>query len=426
MKYTRKDLNPTKIRLSVVCDEKDLAEVRPLTVAKLSKNVKVPGFRAGKVPAGVAEKHIDPVSLESQLVEDSVNKFVIEVIDREDVRPLDRPQVEVGAFEPREKLEFTAEVEILPIIKLGNYKKLKAKAQKVDIADAEINEVIERMRTGMAEKKEVDRPAKDSDEVWIDFAGTDKEGKAVAGASGKDYPLRLGSDTFIPGFEKGLAGKKQGAEFDLPLTFPKDYHHKPLAGSKVNFFIKVNKVNEVTLPKVDDDFAAKAGPFKTVKELKSDIKRELLARKEQDAANEVKDSLVEQLVKSSDIPVPEVLIEDQVNNLERDTAQNLSYRGQTFDQFLAEQNLTRDEWRKGEAKDTAIRRVQVGLALAELSKIEQITISRDELDGRLNEMLKQYNDPNIRSQLDTPEARRDLANRMLTEKTVDRLVELNT
>lgn len=425
MKHTLNRLSPTKVEFKIELSATDLNETKRLTLTKLSRNMKVAGFRAGKVPLSVAEKNLDPTYLASHLVEDAVNAYVIKAIEAEGLRALDTPQVEVEDFKPDDSLKFTATMEVLPEVKLGDYKKLKAAKEKVVVSADDVKDVIERMRLGFAEKKEVKRAAKADDEVWIDFEGVDKEGKPVAGASGKDYPLKLGSNTFIPGFEEGLIGKKPGDEFDLPLTFPKDYHADHLKGAKVTFKVKVNKVNEVVLPKVDDEFAAKTGPFTSVADMKADIKSELTAQKERESSDKLKDSLVEQLVKVSDIPAPEVLIEDQMTSIERDTVQNLLYRGMTLEQYLGEQNLTKEEWRDKELRPAAERRVQVGLALAELSKAENIEVSKDELDQRHAAMMQQYTDEGMRQQLDTPDARRSLANRVLTEKTVDRLVELN-
>ncbi|HEX4662155.1 MAG TPA: trigger factor [Candidatus Saccharimonadales bacterium] len=426
MKHSIKKLSPTKVKLSITLDDTDLADIRPVTLAKLAKTLKVSGFRPGKVPVNVAEKHVDPTALESQLVEDAINRHVINLLNNEHFQALDRPQVDVVTFEPKQKLEFTAEVEILPTITLGDYKKLKATKVKPTVVEKDITDVIDRMRAGFAEKEDVDRAAKKGDEVWIDFDGTDEAGKAVPGASGKDYPLALGSDTFIPGFEAGLIGKKTDDEFDLPLTFPKDYHAKTLAGAKVNFKVKINHVKAVNLPKVDDDFAVKCGPFKTLVELKADIKRELMVQKESAELDKLKDSLIEQLVKISDVPAPESLIEDQMSHIERDTIQNLLYRGQTIEQYLDSQKMTRDEWRTQELRPAAERRVKVGLILAELSKAEKIDVTNQELETRQQATLEQYSDPNLRAQFDTADARRDLANRVMTEKTVDRLVQLNS
>ena len=427
MKYTRKNTSDTQVAFTVTLDAADLEKIKKSTLNRLSKKVKVAGFREGKVPAAVAEKHLDQNMLGMEVAEDAVNAFMIDVLEAEKLQPLDRPKVDLSKYVPDESLEFTADVEILPAVTLGDYKSLKSKKAVADVADADVDEVIERMRAGMAEKKETDEAAKNGDEVVIDFHGTDKDGADVAGASGKEYPLTLGSNSFIPGFEDGLVGKKVGDHVDLPLTFPKDYHHKPLAGALVNFAVDVKKVNQVALPELNDEFAAKAGPFKTVDELKADIRRELTDQHEREALDKLRDDLIEQLVKGSDIPTPEVLINDQMTSLERDFVQNLLYRGMTLPQYLEQQNLTEEDWRKTELRDQAIRRVQVGLALAELSKVEQIDVTTEELEERLREMLQRYGgDKQFREQLDTAEARRDLANRLITEKTVDRLVELNT
>lgn len=426
MKHTIKNTSDTTKLITVTLDAADLAEVKGKTLKRLSKNVKVAGFRPGKTPAGVAEKNINPQVLESEIVEDAVNQHMVAILDSANIMPLDRPKVDVKKVVPGEQLEFVAELEVIPEIKLGDYKKLKAKKEEIKVTDKDVTEVIDRLRTAGSEKKDVERAAKDGDEIVMDFAGTDKDGKEVEGATGKDYALKLGSKTFIPGFEEGLIGKKAGDKFDLELTFPKDYHHKPLAGAKVKFAIEVKAVKEIVLPELTDEFAAKTGAFKTVDELKADIKKELQQQKDQEASDKLKDSLIEQLIKASTVPTPEILVKDQMQALERDFSQNLMYRGLTLDQYLENQGLSHDDWESKELREQAQRRVQVGLALSELSKIEKIEVSQDELEARLSQLLEGYGkNPEIAKQLDTPESRRDIANRVITEKTVDRLVELN-
>jgi trigger factor len=426
MKHTRINTSPSRVKLTVALDGADLASVKAKTIARLSKNLKVPGFRPGKIPASVAEKQLAGNSFTMELAEDAINHFMLQVLETEKLQPLDKPSLSVTKHVPSELLEFSVELDVLPPIKLGDYTKLTVKKEPVKVTAKDIEAVIQRMRTGMSTKTEVKRAAKEDDEVVINFAGT-KDGKEVTGASGKDYPLALGSKTFIPGFEEGLVGKKTGDTFDLPLTFPKDYQHKPLAGQKVTFAVTVKNVKAVELPKIDDAFAAKCGPFKNIDELKADIKRELTEQQKRESEDKLKDHLVEQLVKKSDVPTPEILITDQIANLERDFTQNLLYRGMTLQQYLDDQKLTKDQWRETELRSQAIRRVQAGLVLAELSKAENISATMDELNERLASLLQQYgSDPKIREQLDTPEVRRDIANRLITEKTVDRLVELNS
>lgn len=427
MKHTITHQSDTTVLVKVTLDAAELADIKQKTLARLAKNVKVSGFRPGKVPANVAEKNLDPNYVNNELLEDAVNASAVEVFTVAKLTPLDRPKVEVAKYVPDQELEYTATVEVIPEVKLGDYKKLKATKPAANVTVKDIDEVIKRLADGMAQKVDVSRAAKIGDEAIIDFTGKDEKGELVAGASGKDYALQLGSNTFIPGFEDGIVGKKAGDSFDLPLAFPKDYHHKPLAGAKVIFSVTLTAVKEVKPPEIDDAFAAKAGPFKTLDELKADIKRELSEQKEREAVDKLKDQLVEQLVKGSHVPAPEVLVQDQLASIERDFTQNLAYRGMTLEQYLEQQKLTREDWLKTEVRDQAVRRVQVGLALAELSKAEAIEVSKEELETRLSDMLKTYgNSPEITKQLDTPEARRDIANRVLTEKTINRLVELNT
>jgi len=427
MKHVIKNLSDTKKQITVTLTADDLAPIQKKTIERLAKSVKVAGFRPGKVPADVAAKQLDPAHVSQETLEDAVNKTAVDVFDTEKLVPLDQPKVDIAKYVPGETLEYTAELEVIPAVKLGDYKKLKATKPKVDIGAKEVDEVIERLQTSLATKNDADRAAKEGDEVIIDFAGSDADGKAVAGATGTDYELVLGSHSFIPGFEEGIVGKKTGDTFDLPLTFPKDYHHKPLAGAKVTFKVTVKAVKEIVKPELNDEFAAKTGPFKTLVELRADITRELTEQKEREAVDKLKDELVEQLVKGSHVPTPEVLVADQTAAIERDFVQNLMYRGMTLEQYLEQQSQTKEEWLKKDVRDQAVRRVQIGLALAELSKVENIEVSREELDESLKGMLERYGkSPEIAKQLDTVEARRDLANRLMTEKTVNHLVELNS
>jgi len=426
MKTTVKHLSDTKVELTITLGKSELDAAQAVALTKLAKNIKVPGFRKGNVPASVAAKHVDPEALAQQTLEDALSKAVAEAYTGENIQALDRPEVAVKKFVPGQELEFTAETEILPKVILGDYKKLKSKKAKVSIASKDIDEIIERMRQGFAEKKEVKRAAKDGDEVTIDFIGK-KDDVAFEGGTAKDHVLTLGSNTFIPGFEEGIVGKKPGETFDLSLEFPKDYHAPNLKGAKVVFTTTLHAVREVVLPEVNDEFAAKAGPFTTVDELKADIKRELETQKEREAGEKLKDELVNELIEASTIPVPEVLLSDQMQSIERDMTQNLMYQGLSLDQYLENQGFeSKEKWLESEVKQSAKKRVQAGLMLAELSKVEKIEANTKELDDHVAEYKERYaNNPQMVEQFNTPEARRDIANRLLTEKTVDRLVELN-
>lgn len=423
MKHTLKKLSDTSVLTTVTLDARDLATAKKAALAHLAPKVKVAGFRPGKVPADVAEKNLDPASLANETVEHAINIALNDIAVAEDLRVLDQPSIDLKDFKPYDELQFEATIEVLPEITLGDYKKLKVKKDPIEVTKEEIDEVVERMRTQFAEKKDVTRAAKDGDEVTIDFTGM-IDSVPFDGGTASDYALVLGSQSFIPGFEEAIVGHKVGDEFEVPLTFPKDYHAENLKGAKTVFAVNLKGIKEIVLPKLDGDFAAKLGPFKTMAEVRKDIERELTAQKDRTTIEKYKDDLIGALVEISKIPMPQVLVDDQARSIEQDAMQNIMYRGMTPEQYMEQRGYkTREEWQEKEFKVAAERRVQAGLVLSELSKLEKIEVSKEELDARHAEMLSQY--PNMKDELDKPDARRDLANRLITEKTVDRLVELN-
>lgn len=427
MKTSVKYISDTKVELTVTLSSEKLAIAEQVATTKLARDVKVAGFRKGKTPVGVAAKNIDPQLLQEAILDNAISKAVAEAFLETEIQALDRPSVEVKKYVPGETLEFTAEAEILPKITLGDYKKLKAKTEKVVVSEDEITEIVERMRKGFAEKKEVTRAAKDGDETVIDFIGK-KDDIAFDGGTGNDYPLTLGSNQFIPGFEEGVIGHKPGETFDLELTFPADYGSAELKGAKVTFTTTLKSINEITLPELTDELAAKAGPFKSVAELKDDIKRELTSQKERENGDKLKDDLVTQLVAISKVPVPEILVADQSKSIEQDFINNLMYQGLSIEQYLENKGFeSKEKWLETEVKDVAEKRVKAGLVLAELSKVEKVEATDAELDAHVETYKQQYaKNPEALKQFEQPEVRRDIANRLLTEKTVDLLVELNS
>ena len=423
MKHTLKKLSDTQVEVTVTVSAEDLAEAKAIALKHLAREVKVPGFRKGKVPANVAEKNLDPNVLANESMQHAVDATLNEVITVESLRVLDQPKISVEKFVPFSEMQYSAVIDVLPAVKLGNYKKLKAKRTPAKVEQKDIDDVLERVKQNFAEKTEVTRAAKLGDEVTIDFTGK-KDGITFDGGTSQDYPLVLGSNSFIPGFEDAVVGHKVDETFDVPLTFPKDYHAENLKGQKVVFTVTIKKITEVKTPELTDELAKKVGPFETVKDLTDDIWRELAAQNERQADDAYKAALVGELVKTSTVPVPELLVDDQVRSITQDAKQNLAYRGMTPDEYMKQKGYADEvEWQKKEFRELATSRVQAGLVLAELSKAEKIDVTKEELEARHAEMLAQF--PNMKEQLDTPEARGDIVNRLVTEKTLDRLVELN-
>lgn len=426
MKTSVKYLSDTKVAVNVTLGVSELKDAELAALNELGKDIKVPGFRKGKVPVSVVSKNVNPNVLAQKTLESALSKAVADAFISEKLQALDRPEVEVKKFVPGSELEFTAESEVMPKIKIGDYRNLKSTAKKVSVTKKDIAEITDRLKKGFSSKKTVQRPAKLTDEVNIDFEGK-KDGIAFDGGKGEKYDLVLGSNSFIPGFEDGIIGKKTGETFDLKLTFPEDYHADNLKGAEVVFTTTINEIKEVVEPELNDELAAKAGPFKTVEELEDDIKREITKQKETEATEKLKDDLVAELVEKSTVPVPDVLLKDQMKLIEQDTNRNLMYRGMSIDDYIKSLKYKdKNDWLENEVRPIAEKRVKAGLLLAELSKVEKIEATENELLEKINQLGKQYSSEDMRKHLKTPEVQRDVANRILTEKTVDRLVSLNS
>jgi len=423
MQVTRKDISETKVKLTIELGLEELTHSKQHELQEKAKTAKITGFRKGKAPLNLIEKQLDQNQLQADVINHAINDYYGQALSAEKLRALDQPNVTIGKFVPYTELQFTAEVEIMPKIKLGDYKKIKKSPKIAKVEADEVKKVLANLSERMATKKDSSKPAKLGDDVVIDFDGKDKKGQAVAGASGKDYSLNLGSNSFIPGFEDGLVGSKSGDKKELKLKFPKDYHAENLAGTDIVFEVEVKKVQSVELPKLDDEFAKKVGPFDSFKSLQADIKTQLEDQKKQEAENALKDEIVEELVKKSTLVLPDILINDQISMLEHDFNQNLIYRGITKEEYIKSNGLkNEEEWRNKELRPQAERRVSVGMILAEVADVEGIKIDEQELADRIELMKIQYKQN--AEQFDTPEMQREVASRLITEKTVDRLVEL--
>lgn len=424
MKTKLKKLSDSRVELTVTLDAKDLKPAKEKALEKLAKELKVEGFRKGKVPVEVAKKFIPENDLNAEVVDYAVRTTVVPAFQEAEKSPLVMPSVNVTKYVPDEIVEYTATADIIPEVKLGDYKKLGVKKETVKVTEKEIKEILDNIATSFGEKKVVKREAKLGDEVVIDFVGK-KDGEAFKGGSAKDYKLTLGSKAFIPGFEEGIVGHGSGDKFDLPLTFPKDYGVKDLAGAKVVFEILVKQVNEIVKPKIDDELATKCGPFKKLDDLKADIKKNLQAQNEHKLEDKYKDDLVNELVKKSKIPAPEILIDDQVRAIRDDMTRNAAAQGLSFEEFLDANNETLENWEK-EARKIAEQRVKASLALQNVALAEKITVSDDEAAAKIAELKDVYKkSPDALKQLKDPNVKMDIKNRMTIEKTLDYLVKVN-
>jgi trigger factor len=426
MQIKKEQLTPTKVKLILAAEPAMMDEVKHHVLTDLSKKIKIQGFREGKAPLSMVEKNVDQNLLQSEFLEHAVNRLYSEAANQDRLRPIDQPQVSITKFVPFTELEMTAEVEIVGDIKLPDYKKIKLAKPEVKLTAKDVDDVIKSLQTRMADKKEVTRAAKNGDELTIDFKGTDaKTGDAIGGADGDDYPLILGSNSFIPGFEEELVGLKAGENKTFTITFPKDYGVTALQNRKVNFTVAIKKVTELSEPKADDAFAAKVGPFKSLAELKADIKKQVTIERQQEADRNYESDLLEAIAKKTKAAIPDALLEEEVERQIAQLKQNVMYRGQTWQEFLEGEKKTEEEYRES-IKPVAELRVTAGLALSDIAELEGISVTNDDVDIRMQLLRGQYQDPAMQAEFDKPETRREIAQRILSEKTIAKLTDYAT
>jgi trigger factor len=425
MKTKLKKLDGSRVELTATLDADDLKKAGDLAVEELAKEIRVEGFRKGKVPMEVAKRFIPENDLDAKTMDLSVRMTVVSAFEQEKQMPLLRPEISITKFVPGEMLEYVATVEVVPEVTLGDWKNLGVKRETAKIEEKDIKGVLDNIAKSFSEKKAIKRAAKLGDEVIIDFVGK-KDGVAFPGGSADNYPLLLGSGNFIPGFEDGIVGHEPGDKFDLELTFPKDYGVEDLAGVKTVFSVLLKQVNEVTMPKIDDELAKKVGPFKDLKALKEDIKKNLALQTEERLDGKFKDDLIKALVKKSKIGVvPDILINDQMHGIRDNLERNAKTQGLSTEEYLKRGGETMESWEK-QAKKVAEENVKASLCLQNLALAEKVTVDDKLVEAKIAELRDVYRkSPDALKNLKDPAVKQDIKNRLIIEATVEKLAKAN-
>ncbi len=410
----------TEVKVTITLNETELATICEHVYDELRPKVKVAGFRPGKAPNSIVERELGSGTVQGEVIEHAVQDTYIKAIRSQNLQTVSSPQVSVEKFVPYTELEYVATVELMPKVKLAKYQdfRIKRKEAKVDAAD--VDKTIEDLRRREAVRLEVERPAAKGDEVNFDFDGT-KDGEAVRGASAKGQTLQLGSGQFIPGFEEEIIGLEVGAEKTFDIRFPKDYHESSLAGQVVTFAIKLNKVTELVEPALDDDFAAKAGPFKSVKELRDDVTAQLEVKAAETASSEYEQELLDRLLKESTFTLPESLVKQQLERLHGELEQNLAYSGLNLEKYLELSKKTQADMDK-EMRPEAEKRVGLAMILTEVAAAEDLSVSAKELDFELERLKSQYPDEQTQAELDNPRTREEIYNHLMASRVIAKLI----
>ncbi len=406
----------THVTFSILADADELQHAKEHSYDKYRPQVKVAGFRPGKAPDSIVAREIGDATIQHEALEHAIGHSYSAAITQEKVTVIAPPDVQVKKFVPYTELEYEATVEIVPPVTLPDYKKIKKPAKKVTVDEKKVDEMVEDLRLRAAKRIPVARAAGMGDEVKFDYDGK-RDGKAVAGAAGKNYTLKLGSGNFIPGFEEEMVGLKSGDEKTFTITFPKQYHEKSLAGQPVVFTVKMHEVTELVLPDADNKFAVEMGPFKTLEDLRVDLKNQLTLEAEEAAKREYENELLDELIVKSKMTVPERLVTQQLERMRAEISQRLAANGLTLEHYLSAQKQTPEELEK-QMRPEAEKRVKLALVLSEIARQEKMSVGSDEIDREIESLRLQYTDPKMQAELDGDQIKEDVYNHLMAGKVI--------
>lgn len=379
--------NMAKLTIEVAPEE--LEKAIEGAYQKNKSKISVPGFRKGKVPRQMIERMYG----KEVFYEDAVNALIPEAyekaVDECEEEIVSSPKIEVAQVEAGKPFIFTAEVALKPEVKLGKYKGVKVEKADTEVTDEEVDKEIDKERESNARNIDVtDRAVKDGDIVTLDFEGF-VDGTAFEGGKGENYPLTIGSGTFIPGFEEQLVGAEIGKETEVNVTFPEDYQAEDLKGKAAVFKCTVKEIKEKELPTLDDEFASEVSEFETLAEYKADVKGRLEERKAK-AAREAKEAaVIEEIIKDSDMEIPEAMIETQQRQMIDEFAQRIQMQGLTLEQYFQFTGASYDQMIE-QVKPQAEKRIQSRLVLEAVAAAEKIEATEEDYEEELKSMAEAY------------------------------------
>ena len=357
---------------------------------KQKKSISVPGFRKGKVPRQMVEKMYGP----EIFYEDAANELIPTAYEEElkncDLEIVSRPTVDIVQIKKGENFIFTAEVAVKPEVTLGEYKGMEVDKTSTRVTQKEVEAKIKEEAEKNARTVTVEgRPVQDGDEVILDFEGF-VDGEAFEGGKGENYPLTIGSGSFIPGFEEQLVGAEAEKEVEVKVTFPEEYHAEELKGKDAVFKCTVHEIKEKQSPEIDDEFAAEVSEFGTLDEYKDDVKAKIKEQKENEGKQKKEDQAVEKAVANATMEIPEAMIDEQVRQMVNEFAQNMQYQGISFEQYCQITGMTLEKIQE-ETRPQAVKRIETRLVLEAIAKAENIEVTEERLDEEIKKMAESYN-----------------------------------
>lgn len=384
------NLEKNMAKLTIEVSAEELEKALQGAYLKQKHNISIPGFRKGKVPRAMIEKMYGA----GIFYEDAANALIpqaySDAVAESKLDVVSQPEISVSQIEKGKPFIFTAEVAVKPEVTLGEYKGLEVPKSDLTVTDEEVDAELqkEREKNGRTITVE-DRGAEMGDKVTIDFEGS-IDGEPFEGGSGKDYPLTLGSNTFIPGFEEQLTGAKPEDVVDVNVTFPEDYNAEELKGKAAVFKCTVHKIEAKELPELDDDFAKDVSEFDTLDEYKADIRSGLEKKKEEEAKRAKEDAAVEKAIANAEMDIPDAMIKTQASNMVDNFARRLQSQGMTLEQYMRYLGQTIDQL-IDQMRPQALKQIQTRLVLEKVAEVENIEVSDEKIDEEIQRMAKMYN-----------------------------------
>ena len=379
--------NMAKLTIEVAAEEVEKA----LQAAYLKQRgkIKIPGFRKGKVPRQMIEKMYGAEIFYDEAANKMISEAYGKAYDECELDIVSQPSIDIVQLEKGKDFIFTAEVATKPEVKLGEYKGLKVDKYSTRVTQKEVDEEIEKERERNARTVEVtDRAVEDKDIVTLDFEGF-VDGVAFEGGKGTDYPLTIGSGSFIPGFEEQLIGAEIDKEVEVKVTFPEEYQAAELAGKDAVFKCTVHAIKAKELPEADDEFASEVSECETMEAYRAEVKQKIKDRKESEGKSKKEDQAVEQAIENAEMDIPQPMIDLQVRQMADDFARRIQQQGLTVEQYFQFTGLTQEKMME-EFEPQAVKRIKTRLVLEAIVKAENIEVSDERLDEEIQKMADAY------------------------------------
>lgn len=427
MKTQIKDLPKSQKEISVEIPVEEMEKYLDRALDKMSKEIKLDGFRDGKVPKDIVRKRLGEPALFQEASGIAIESSYSEIIEENKLSPLGQPKAEITKAAPGNQFEYKITISVMPEIKLWNYQEVSGKMEIKEIKDEMVEQEIKTLQKKKAVYITEDEPAEKGNRVEIDFESR-IGGVKIEGGESKNHPLTVGKNKFVPGFEENLIGMKKDDVKKFNLVFPKNYYKKELAGKNVSFKVVMNIVQKVESPKINDAFAKSLGRFKTLNELEKSIKEGMIIEEKNRAEKEYQNKLINEIAKKSIAEIPDILVESELENMINEFKTNITQTGMAFEDYLKSINTDLEKL-KTEWRETAQKRTMTGLTLREISIKEEIKIEAGEVEEKVNQILKLYpNEEEIRKNLNMDKFKEHTVNALINEKvfeTLEKIAENN-